>query len=372
MADAVDAPEKRSRDYQSNLGSVDPNLERILWHLEDDCKKNVIEELIFDFDLEELNAARDTIFNTLTTNGDPRVSNGGRRKNEVATSDQSRPIAVPWIPIKRRSEILAADDICELYMYYMDDGKDFPTKMHKRQAIRASMIESEADKEDLGVTLDQDDEKRVVDLSVCPPHRNALLRETEPTDINEDTQSASMLSKLDLGGDSEESVNLHDTPTDRPADLNIRSGNPEGQLNTSEATTDIIEGCTDQSIVAMIESGILVHMNLDTTLEPPNSDPDEEITDCPAPEPMFTTEAVPQRPSHLGVEDESVVPDPTSPDETAICSHNETPQTMGAMPSEKAPQPDLVVNESQGTPLPAEVVLKSASRSSTVWHVGIS
>ena len=40
MADAVDAPEKRSRDFQSNLGSVDANLERILWHLEDDCKKN--------------------------------------------------------------------------------------------------------------------------------------------------------------------------------------------------------------------------------------------------------------------------------------------------------------------------------------------
>ena len=141
MADLNACTEKCSRDIGSDLGSIDPILERILWHLEDDSKKNVIDELTDDFDLEELLEARETMFLALTNKGDARADNGGHQDESDGLNPLgprlSRAIAVPWQLIKRRSTTLAADDVCELYMYYCDNDKGFPTKMLKRQALKA-------------------------------------------------------------------------------------------------------------------------------------------------------------------------------------------------------------------------------------------
>ena len=117
--------------------------------------------------------ARDTIFTTLMKSVDQWTTNGCHSRNDgQSTSDQSRPIVVPWIPIKRRSPNLAADDICELYMFHIDDDKDFPTKMLKRQTIRANMVESEPQydpiSDDLGVIYEHDEDRKESEITPDP------------------------------------------------------------------------------------------------------------------------------------------------------------------------------------------------------------
>ena len=104
---------------------IDCRIERMLWHLEDDAKRNVIEELIFELDLDELLEARETIFEEVTTGTE------GQDGAETSTSLSghgmdtpfpriSRPISIPWKMIKRRVPSIAADDLCELYLYRLD------------------------------------------------------------------------------------------------------------------------------------------------------------------------------------------------------------------------------------------------------------
>ena len=148
MAELDAGAEKRSRDLRSELGPIDPVLERFLWHLQDDCKKDVIDELTYEYDLDELLEARDIMFATLTNNGDPRIENGGPGDDSVSQNilgpRLSRTIALPWTLIKRRSTTLAADDLCELYIYHYDNDKGFPTKMLKRQALKADVTANES------------------------------------------------------------------------------------------------------------------------------------------------------------------------------------------------------------------------------------
>ena len=48
MATETDVSRVSSVKISSFAGILDPRVERILWHLEDDTRKNVIEELAFD------------------------------------------------------------------------------------------------------------------------------------------------------------------------------------------------------------------------------------------------------------------------------------------------------------------------------------
>ena len=115
---------------------LDPRIERMLWHLEDDTKRSVVDEIVFEMDLDEILEARDAIFEEVVTtigiqNGDPADSRG----KDAHFPRNTRQIAIPWKVIKRRIPTLAADDLCDIYLYKLNPKIGFPFKMLKRKTL---------------------------------------------------------------------------------------------------------------------------------------------------------------------------------------------------------------------------------------------
>ena len=128
----MDVLRESSANTCPSITSMDPRVDRMLWHLEDDSKRNVVEELIFDFDIEEIMEAREALFNEIISG---RGMQDGAGLLENSTTKGMRPIAVPWKPIKRRVSSIAADDLCDLYLYKLDPTKGFPYKMLRRRVL---------------------------------------------------------------------------------------------------------------------------------------------------------------------------------------------------------------------------------------------
>ena len=121
-------------------GILDPRVERILWHLEDDTKKNVVDELAFDMDLEEMMEARESMFVAIIKSkafqdGVEQQVGPSSRTIVAMYPKSTRPVAFPWRLIKRRVPSIAAGDMCDLYAYSLDPSMGFPTKMLKKKAL---------------------------------------------------------------------------------------------------------------------------------------------------------------------------------------------------------------------------------------------
>ena len=115
-------------------GIINPSDERLLWHLEDDTKKNVVDEIVFDMDLDEILEARDALFTDLVNRG--AIQYGANRLAtpkgnmiDIPYQNTLRPIMIPWTMIRRRVPSIAAEDLCDLYLSRLDPSKGFPAKM---------------------------------------------------------------------------------------------------------------------------------------------------------------------------------------------------------------------------------------------------
>ena len=128
-------------------GVIDPRIERILWHLEDDSKKNVVDELVFDADPEEILEARDALFKEAlkiheTQNGAGPQAVPPGKPLDTSYPKNTRTITIPWKMIKRRVPSIAANDLCELYLYRLDPEVGFPVKILKRKALNIAYDDS--------------------------------------------------------------------------------------------------------------------------------------------------------------------------------------------------------------------------------------
>ena len=172
-------PKTSSACKPSNDGSMDPRIERILWHLEDDTKKNVIDEITFDLDLDEILEARDTLFENVTSTIKEAQYGvlGNEYVNTPAGLKALRQIAIPWKMIKRRVVTIAADDLCELYLYKLDPDKGFPTKMLKRVPLNLS--EPPIDIDTLEPIVERDDELNISKVG-CAPMRTIEVETSTP------------------------------------------------------------------------------------------------------------------------------------------------------------------------------------------------
>ena len=115
-------------------GFIDERIERYLWHLEDEPKKDVAESLVGDFTFEELDEARIRLFDKAVAN--VGVERSLNHDGEDIDSDIS--IANPLRPIKRRSITKVALDICEIYLYITGKVKSFPSGILRRQVMGPS------------------------------------------------------------------------------------------------------------------------------------------------------------------------------------------------------------------------------------------
>ena len=190
-------PKTSSACKPSNDGSMDPRIERILWHLEDDTKKNVIDEITFDLDLDEILEARDTLFENVTSTIKEAQYGvlGNEYVNTPAGLKALRQIAIPWKMIKRRVVTIAADDLCELYLYKLDPDKGFPTKMLKRVPLNLS--EPPIDIDSLEPIVERNDElnmskvgcapMRILEGEIPTPEHGEKRIEDDESDIEPET-----------------------------------------------------------------------------------------------------------------------------------------------------------------------------------------
>ena len=206
---------------------LDPGIERILWHLEDDTKKAVIDDLLFDYDIDELLDARDNLF--MSALRDSRANKDGvpRQQTNPLKINVCRPIAVPWKMIKRRSANLAADDVCDLYLFKYDDEREFPTKILKRQTLKGTPYDPS--------------ENNVLD--VIHEHDEGTIHGESTTNITDPSYTA-VTESADLNieniTESSTTSQTHDLPPDGSTHSSIASPTGTGRRHTECALPVIL------------------------------------------------------------------------------------------------------------------------------------
>ena len=136
---AVDSA-KSSADFCVYLGWIDPKIERLLWLLEDEPVKEVVEEIVNDFDIQEILSAREDLF--VKAQAKAKASRVDENKDSESRSGvgdtRSSFIVCPWTLINRRIPSLAGTDLCEIYMYLTDLSDSFPTRILKRKPMASA------------------------------------------------------------------------------------------------------------------------------------------------------------------------------------------------------------------------------------------
>ena len=140
MAEDEDVLNRSSVECCVFTGFIDQRIERVLWHLAHEPKKDVVSELIDDFDLDELLVAREKLYEHAKVRVEQMTHNGvGDVSRSSGKSDsKTKMIANPWQLIKRRLPVLASGDVCDLYLYVMKMDDNFPTRILKRKAMTQS------------------------------------------------------------------------------------------------------------------------------------------------------------------------------------------------------------------------------------------
>ena len=140
----MDVLNDSATDFCEYTGVIDPRIERLLWHLDDEPKKDVAAELSCDFSYEELNYVRERFFERSKAKASGKayaisrydLDKFPRQNVPVDGGDQSL-ADVPWSMIKRRNGLLIAYDVCDLYLYLTGVDKNFPTRILKRRVMAA-------------------------------------------------------------------------------------------------------------------------------------------------------------------------------------------------------------------------------------------
>ena len=130
-----DSPDDSVASFCVFTGFIDEKIERYLWHLEDEPKKDVAESLIGDFSWQELEFARVKLFeNASPFENGARIEGLNVERQWGITSDE-KTITNPWILKKRRAITKTALDLCDIYLFLTGRMKGFPTGMIKRKAM---------------------------------------------------------------------------------------------------------------------------------------------------------------------------------------------------------------------------------------------
>ena len=111
---------------------------RYLWHIEDEPIKDVCAEIAEEFEVDELETARDALFKKAKekvtechTMAKAKTKDNDHRKTIAAKMNKR--YADPWNMIKRRRLYKLAMDVCELYRFWIGKVPVFPYKMLRRK-----------------------------------------------------------------------------------------------------------------------------------------------------------------------------------------------------------------------------------------------
>ena len=122
-------------DYQVYMGGIDVRIERWLWHLEGEPKKDVAADLCAEFEFEELMIVRDSLFERAIYMAERRADIKDEGPSQRDGNGTYAGLCNPWEMIKRRVIGPASMDVCELYLYMVNSESSFPTKILRRTTI---------------------------------------------------------------------------------------------------------------------------------------------------------------------------------------------------------------------------------------------
>ena len=132
------SPEDSAASFCVYTGFIDEGIERYLWHLEDEPKKEVAECLLGEFSFEELDLARGKLFDRAVEYENGRNRGESDRDDRPPNDGGERAASNPFILIKRRAIFRVAFDLCEIYLFLIGKAKAFPTNMLRRQTMGPS------------------------------------------------------------------------------------------------------------------------------------------------------------------------------------------------------------------------------------------
>ena len=129
-----------------------------------------MDEIVFDMDLDEILEARGALFTDLVDRG--AIQYGADRPAtpkgnmiDIPYQNTLRPIMIPWTMIRRRVPSIAAEDLCDLYLFRLDPSKGFPAKMLRRKALNIAKMAPLSDGMPLEVIAEQEDETGIPSAS---------------------------------------------------------------------------------------------------------------------------------------------------------------------------------------------------------------
>ena len=135
MADSErDVAGPSSDDVCVYLGSIDQRVERTLWQLAIEPKKDVVNELASEFDFEMLRNTRDILF----VRAKERVRVAMLDWSWCGGTESPDNDVDPWRMINRRQVNLMGYDICDLYLYDTGMTTEFPSKLLRRKTLLCS------------------------------------------------------------------------------------------------------------------------------------------------------------------------------------------------------------------------------------------
>ena len=212
MADEESQSEESGESFCVYLGMLDPRLERLLWHLEDEPKKDVVTEIASEFVIEDLLNAREKLFERalrkvkaaqcLPADTNQHAVN---QENKLALPQNSKYIAIPWKLIKRRIVSLAAMDICEIYLYLLVEGTEFPTRILKRKPMATNMSKDEIARMKMDVIHESTENSGDVSKRCENPRLDLLFEER---DVTPEIAETNAYAKNDLEKE-ENNMNVH-------------------------------------------------------------------------------------------------------------------------------------------------------------------
>ena len=132
MADEEDVDELSSDRSGIYTGLINQRIERCLWQLADEPKKDVACELVSECDFETLEGVREKFFEYAKAKAQRNGAVLYDTKGDPVDSDTHTD---PWRLIKRRQINLLSMDVCDIYMYITNKVKTFPAKILKRRIL---------------------------------------------------------------------------------------------------------------------------------------------------------------------------------------------------------------------------------------------
>ena len=237
-------------------------------------KKDVVAEISVEFDIDELLTAREKLYERALKKAKAKQRTDDvtgpldKEKNCKLTSPRiSKYIEVPWKLIKRRITALAAIDVCEIYIYLIEEDGLFPSRILKRKPLTPNLTKAEIASKQMEIIVESDEDRGNVSRCASVTARPGEREDGQNRENNEKSMDASVVSLTTNGNQpqgamvemsrttvatvSDNNISPHVSREDNPVVEPDNGGEPAEENDELNADDNIITSEVDK------ENGVL-------------------------------------------------------------------------------------------------------------------